>query len=333
MRQRPMRIGSLRYDHMQALLDGSVKMEGVDASFASAPLVSTIFEQMIRHQAYDVAELGLTFYLRTLEMADPRFVAIPVFPNRHFRHSAIYVNTKSGIRVPEDLRGKTIGEFATYGHDAGVWPKGILSDDYGVTPDQSRWLVGGADFPLKPFDWVPFIRPEGVDVQPAPEGRALAPMLETGEIDAFISALAPQAYLKGSPHIATLFPDVESVERDYYHRTGIYPIMHTVVMQRDLVEREPGLARAVYRGFDDSATATRDRYQHGRLEQHIESSVPWFTQLYERNRTLLPEDYWAYGIRANRVALDTYLRYFHEQGLSQRRWTVEEIFAEELLDT
>jgi len=116
---------------------------------------------------------------------------------------------------PEDLRGKTIGEFATYGHDAGVWPKGILSDDYGVTPEQSRWVIGGADFPMRPYDFVPFIRPQGVDITTAPEGRGLAQMLETGEIDAFISALAPRAYLQGSADIALLFPDVEVVEREY----------------------------------------------------------------------------------------------------------------------
>lgn len=329
----PVRVGSLRYDHMQALFDGTVRIEGADASFHTAGLVSEIFQNLIQDRAYEVSELGLTFYLRTLELDDPPFVAIPVFPNRHFRHSAIYVNCASGIERPEDLRGKTIGEFGTYGHDAGVWPKGILSDDFGVTPDQSRWVIGGADFPMKPFDWVPFIRPEGVDIRLAPEGVGLAQMLEKGEIDAFISALAPKAYLQGSPQVKLLFPEVESVERDYYRRTGIYPIMHTVVMQRDLLRRWPELARAVYRAFDESAAKTHASYEHGRLEQHIESSVPWFTQLYERNHAQLPADYWAYGVAANRDAVDTYLRYFHEQGLSKRRWTVEEIFVEDLLDT
>lgn len=328
----PLTVASLRYDHMRPLFDGSVGIAGADVTFESAPLVSVIFENMVRHRAYDVAELGLTFYLRTLEAADPPFVALPVFPNRHFRHSAIYINTRSGIEGPEDLRGKVIGEFGTYGHDAGVWPKGILSDDFGVTPDQSSWVIGGSDFPLKPFDFVPFITPEGVDIRTAPPGRGLSQMLEAGEIDAFISALAPKAYLEGSDEVALLFPDVEAVERDYFRRTGIYPIMHTVVMQRDAVRRDPGLARAVYDAFDESAKRTTAIYEHGRLEQHIESSVPWFTPLYERNRALLPRDYWAYGLTANWTAVDTYLRYFHEQGLSSRRWTPEEIFVPELLD-
>lgn len=330
----PLRIATLRYDHMQALLDGTARIDGVDATFQTDRFVTEIFEDMVANRAYDVSELGLTFYLRTLELDDPPFVAIPVFLNRHFRHSAIYVNTSSGIKRPEDLRGKTIGELAVYGHDAGVWPKGILSDEYGVTPDQSRWVIGGADFPMKPFDWLPSgAAPPGVDITPAPEGRGLAPMLEAGEIDALISAIVPQAYLNGSPHIAQLFPDVEAVERDYYRRTKIYPIMHTVVMQRELLRQHPGLARAVYHGFADSTQAMQQHYRRAWTGQHTELSVPWFTDLYERNRTLLSDDYWANGIHANRTTVDTYLRYFYEQGLSTRRWTCDEIFAAELLDT
>lgn len=329
----PLTIGSLRYDHMRALRDGDVHVAGVDATYETADIVSEIFENMIRHATYDVSELGLTFYLRLLDQGDDRFVAIPVFPNRHFRHNAIYVNTAGGIRTPRDLVGRTVGEFATYGHDVGVWVKGILADDFGVTPDQVRWMVGGADFPMKPYDFVPFVRPDGVEVIEAPDGKGLAPMLEAGEIDAFVSAIAPQAYLQGSPKIAQLFPDAEATERDYYLRTGILPIMHTVVVRRDLLERHPGLARALYRGFSDSKDAMLTQLRRGVLEQHVEISVPWFTPLYIRNRRLLPDDFWPYGVRDNRHALDTYLRYFQEQGLSKRRWTCEEIFAPELLDT
>ena len=330
----PLTIATLPYDHMQALFDGAVRIDDVDATFEHDRFVTEIFEDMVRNRAYDVSELGLTFYLRTLELDDPPFIALPVFPNRHFRHSAIYVNTASGIERPEDLRGKTIGELALYGHDAGVWPKGVLSDDYGVTPDQSRWVIGGTDFPMKPFDWLPPVpAPPGVDITTAPAGRGLGPMLEAGDIDALISAIVPQSYLDGSPHVAPLFPDVEGVERDYLRRTGIYPIMHTVVMPRTLLKAHPGLARAVFRGFDASAQAIQDHYRGGRSGQHSDISMPWFSELYERNRALLPDNYWAYGLKANRTTIDTYLRYFHEQGLSTRRWTCEEIFADDLLDT
>ena len=124
------------------MADGTVKIEGVDANFHSSRVVTEVFEAMVRQRAFDVAELGMSYFLRTLDFDDPPFLAIPVFPNRCFRHSAIYVNREAGIKEPQDLAGKTVGEFAMYGHDAGVWPKGILADDFGVTPDQCRWVVG-----------------------------------------------------------------------------------------------------------------------------------------------------------------------------------------------
>jgi ABC-type nitrate/sulfonate/bicarbonate transport system substrate-binding protein len=326
-------VGCSDLDRTRALFDETVRIEGVEARFESAPIVSDLFERMIRDHAFDASEMGLTFYLRTLESDNPSFIAIPVFPNRQFRHSSIFINASSGIEKPEDLAGRTIGELAIYGHDAGIWPKGILSDDYGVKPEQCRWLIGGSDFPIEPYDFVPQNLPAGVDIAPVPRGKLLGPMLEAGEIDAFISAITPQCILDGSPSVARLFPDYEAVERDYYSRTGIFPIMHTVVVRRDLLERHPGLARALYDGFSEAKDLALEKYRKGRMEQHNDISVPWFTALLERNSEQLPEDWWPYGVEANRTALDTFLRYFFEQGLSKRLWTCDDIFAADLLDT
>ena len=163
----------------------------------------------VRCRAYDVSELGLTFYLRTLDLDDPPFLAIPVFPNRQFRHSAIFVNTSSGINEPQDLAGKTVGEFATYGRDADVWPKGILSDDYGVTPGQCRWIICGVDRPMEPFCFIPFLHPADVDVTPAPEGKTLGAMLEAGEIDTFLRYHFEQGLSKRRLTCADIFvPDL-----------------------------------------------------------------------------------------------------------------------------
>ncbi|HXM07658.1 MAG TPA: hypothetical protein VN936_09335, partial [Candidatus Acidoferrum sp.] len=137
------------YDRTRALTDGSVRIEGVELNYRSDVIVSDIFERMIRQREFDVSELGLTFYLRTLDLDDPPFIAIPVFPNRFFRHSSVFINKASGIKTPQDLAGKTVGELSTYGHDAGVWAKGIIGEDYGVTPDQYRWIIGGIDHPQK----------------------------------------------------------------------------------------------------------------------------------------------------------------------------------------
>ena len=326
-------IGCTKYDHAQALFDGTVKIAGAEAHFESAAIVSEIFERMVRERAYDASELGLTFYLRTLELENPPFIAIPVFPNRQFRHSAIFINKASGITKPADLAGKTIGEFGLYGHDAGVWPKGILADEYGVQPAQCRWVIGGTDWYLPPYDFVAQPHPANVEVSPVPVGKALGPMLEAGEIDALISAVAPQCVLNGSPNVGRLFPDYEPVERDYFRRTGIFPIMHTVVVRRDLLAQHPGLTQAIYQGFCASKEAAMNHYRKGRLEQHGTLMIPWFTPLFDENRRLFPEDWWPYGVAANRQALDTYLRYFFEQGLSKRQFTCEDLFVPELLGT
>ena len=328
-----LKIAGREYDRVRPLFDGTVKLAGMEANFEVEPRVDVLFEKMIRHQAYDVSELGLTFYLRTLELDNPPFIAIPVFPNRAFRHSAIFINKASGIEKPADLAGKTIGEFGVYGHDAGIWPKGILADEYGVRPEQSRWLIGASDWYMPPYDFVPRPHPADVDVRPVPVGKALGPMLEAGEIDAFISAVTPKCILEGSPKVGRLFPDSEAAERAYYRRTGIFPIMHTVVIRRDVLAQHPELARTIYNGYCAAKDAAEQEYREGMAGQSTDIMVPWFSELFAENSQLFPADWWPYGLAANRQAMDTLLRYFHEQGLSKRRFTCEEIFVPELLGT
>ena len=322
------------YDRTRALADGTVRIDGADARFHSDRVVTEIFERMIRGREFDVSELGMTYFLRTLELDNPPFIALPVFPNRCFRHSAIYINKASGIRRPEDLVGKTIGELAVYGHDAGVMPKGMLSDEYGVKPEQSRWVIGGLDWPLKPIDFIPRLHPANVEVTSAPAGNTdLGRLLEAGEIDALISADVPKCVLEKSPKVGRLFEDHEAVERDYYRRTGVFPIMHTVVVRRELAAERPELVRAIYTGFCDAKGAAMAQYETGMIFNNMATMLPWFSQLVDQDRDLLGEDWWPYGIKANRKALDTYLRYHHEQGLSKRRLTCEEIFVPDLLGT
>lgn len=327
-------IGGYRYDNTRALFDGTVDIAGVAATFHTAQIITEIFEGMIRDRRFDVAELGWTYYLRTLDFDDPPFIALPIFPNRQFRHSAIYVNKTSCIEEPKDLVGKTVGEFATYGHDAGFWPKGILSDDYAVTPDQCRWVVGGLDWPLSPIDFIPFLHPADVDVTQAPQGTDLGQMLDDGEIDALISADVPKCVLDDSPRVGLLFPDYESVEREYFRRTGIFPAMHTVVVPRELAAQRPDVLRAVYDGYCQSKNTAAEQYRRGRIFNNMDHSmVPWFPGLLDRNRDLFGEDVFPHGVSANRVMVDTALRYHHEQGLSQHRLTCDDVFVPELLDT
>lgn len=326
-----LRVGVYDYEHTAALLAGRVSIDGVDATFETAALVSDIFRRTVERR-YDVAEFGLTYFLRTFDGADSPFLALPIFPNRNFRHSAVFVNTAAGIETPQDLVGRAIGEFALFGHDPGVWMKGIFSDEYGLTPQQSRWVVGGTDHPIPAFDWIPQPVPDDVEVRHAADGQTLAAMLEFGEIDALISVDVPQALLDGSNRIARLYPDYEAVERDYYRRTGIFPAMHIIAVPRELATRDD-LMTSIYHAFCQAKASVEQKYRDGALKQHMGVVTPWFSKLFEDNRALLGEDWWPYGLDANRTMVDTFLRYHHEQGLSQRLLTSEDIFVPALLDT
>jgi 4,5-dihydroxyphthalate decarboxylase len=174
--------------------------------------------------------------------------------------------------------------------------------------------------------------PEGVDVRHAAEGETLGAMLESGEIDALISVDVPQALLNGSTKIARLFPEYESVERDYYRRTGIFPAMHIVAVPRELATQND-LMLSIYRAFCEAKELTQQKYRNGALKQHMGVITPWFSKHFEENRQLLGEDWWPYGLEANRKVVDTFLRYHHEQGLSRRLLTSEDIFVPEFLDT
>lgn len=321
------------YDRTRALNDGTVKIAGVDARFHTARIVPEIFEAMIRRHAYDVSELGMTYFLRTMDVDHPPFIAIPVFLNRAFRHSAIYINKNSGISKPEDLAGKTIGELAVYGHDAGTMAKGMLSDEFGFKPEQSRWIVGGIDFPMEPIDFIAQCHPANVDVTMAPHGADLGKMLESGEIDALISADVPRCVLEGSPDVGQLFEDFETVERDYYRRTGIFPIMHTVVVSRKFAETHTEVVQAIYKGFCEAKDAATQEITRSMTFNNMGTMVPWLTRLIGRDRNLLGKDWWPYGIGANAKAIDAVLRYHYEQGLTKRRFKAEDIFVPYLLDT
>jgi hypothetical protein len=318
-----MRIGTSTTDPTRPLLDGRVAIP--DADVTTAGTLTEIFAGFVDGE-YDIAEFGLTFFLRALEQGAD-LVALPVFPTRVYRHSCVFVHVGSGIADPADLVDKTIGEFGTYGQDSGVWAKGALSDDFGFRPDRNRWVIGGLDAPSAPFGFTTHPRPPEVEIRDETE-RSLSDMLVAGDLDALFTANVPQPVLDGDPRVRRLFVDHETVERDYAERTGIFPIMHALTAHRG----QDGLD-AVYQGFLASKDLAAQQYRRDRKLYEVAHMLPWTNALYERTVATLGQDWWPYGVAANRTTLDAFLRHHHEQGLSAKRWTVEEIVAPELLHT
>lgn len=325
-------LATTHYEHADALFDGSVKVAGFDAEVRTEGLASDLFHNMIDGD-YHAAELGLTYFLRMWDTGQSPFLALPIFPARNFRHSSIFVRADSGIERPEDLAGKTTGEFVLWGNDLGVWMKGVLADEFGVTPDQCKWVIGGTNFPIPSFDWVPQPVPANVEVRHAGDDETLGAMLLSGEIDALLSVDVPKEIFEGDPRVRRLWVDYEQVERDYYRRTGIFPMMHVVAIRKDYLADHPDAPTAIYDAFLQAKDDKAAYYRSQALKQHMRVMTPWFSELFAENRALLGEDWWPYGVAKNRTAIDTFLRYHHEQGLSKNLLTSEDIFVPSLLES
>jgi 4,5-dihydroxyphthalate decarboxylase len=327
----PITLACWNYDRTRALMDGSVKPDGINLRYENL-FPADNFPRMMRDREFEAAELGLTFYLATLHLDDPPFVAIPVYPIRLFCHAQIYINTHAGIERPQDLLGKRVGEFFLYGHDAGIWSKGILSDHYGVPADSYRaTLIGGVEHPTPPLPWYPLKPPAHLPVQHVGTGTTLDAMLDAGEIDALFSALVPASLRRNSPNVARLFPNFETVERDYFRQTGIFPIQHIVAIRKDVYRQNPWVAGSLYKAFAAARDQAYATYRHQAANMHRAFMIPWITQHCLDMQDLLGDDWFPYGVQRNWKALDTFCRYFQEQGLTTRRFRPEELFVPEVL--
>lgn len=311
------------YDRMFALIDGSVRPEGIDLNFLPMPVEETFF-RMLRHGEFDAAEMSFSSYL--VSQFDPKrpLVAIPVFPSRFFRHGSIFINAESGIEKPEDLIGKRVGA-PEYQMTAPVWIRGILSDEYGVTVQSVEHFTGGLESPNRP-EKLALSLPEGIRVQPIGAGKTLSQMLYDGEIDALFTARKPSTYGGPNGKVRRLFEDFPAAEKDYFARTGIFPMMHTIALRRDVYEANRWIAQALYKAMSESKARTMQSLSETAA---LKTMLPWAAAHFEEAVTLMGPDYWPYGLESNRKALQTFLRYSHEQGLSKRLLTPEEIFAPE----
>jgi ABC-type nitrate/sulfonate/bicarbonate transport system substrate-binding protein len=315
------------YDRTRALDEGTIRPDGIELTYLRLPVEETFF-RMMRHREFEVAEMSLSSYVVSLQSDPSPFVALPVYTSRMFRHGAIYCNADAGISEPSDLRGKRVGT-PEYQLTAGVWVRGILADHHDVPVDSVRYVTGGQESPNR-------IEKAAVDLGGKVEltriesGQTLSAMLAEGEIDALYTPRIPSPFVAGDRRVRRLFTDVVAAEKEYYAATGIFPIMHVVVIRRDVYEQYPWVAQSLYKAL---LRAKQEAYTTLYDSSALRFMLPWLNQDLEAARALLGEDYWSYGVEGNVEVLATFLRYHHEQGLSRRQLEPLELFAPEATES
>jgi len=307
------------YDRTRALFDGSVQIDGVDPVFMTL-VPEEIFFRAFRAAEFDICEVSLSSYSVKTAAGNSPYIAVPAFVSRAFRHTAIYVRTDR-IKNPADLKGRKVG-VPEYQLTANVWARAFLEDDYGVKRSDIHWIRGGIEHAGRP-EKITVKLPPGVRLDNAPEGKTISALLEEGEIDGFIAPRPPALVEKGHPHIGWLFPDPTAVAKDYFKRTGYFPIMHAVGIRRELAERHPWLPGAVLKAFEASKQAGLAKLSD---TSATKVTLPFVEERLAEARGLMGQDFWSYGVEPNRKVLDYFLAQHHAEGLSSRRLSVDELF-------
>jgi 4,5-dihydroxyphthalate decarboxylase len=307
------------YDRTRALIDGSVQIDGVDPVFMTL-VPEEIFFRAFRGAEFDICEVSLSSYSVKTAQGNCPYVAVPAFVSRAFRHTSIYVR-RDRVKKPEDLKGRKVG-VPEYQLTANVWARAFLEDDYGVKRSDIRWIRGGIEEAGRP-EKISVKLPSGVRLDNAPEGKTISALLEAGEIDGFIAPRPPTLVEKGHPHVGWLFDDPTAVAKDYYKRTGFFPIMHAVGIRRALADKHPWLPGAVLKAFEQAKAAGFAKLSD---TSATKVTLPFVEERLAEARALMGHDFWSYGVEPNRKVLDYFLAQHHAEGLSPRRLSVDELF-------
>lgn len=322
-----MTLGVGDYDHTRDLAMGRVRAEGIDLTVLNSH-VEEIFFRMYERLEFDASEMSMGMYTSAISRGDERMIAIPVFPSRVFRHSAIYVREGGKVSKPEDLAGKTVG-MPQWSQTASIYAKGWVSDTVGIPLSKIRWVQAGVNDPGRD-EHAQLKLPPGVSLSVVRD-KSLSQMLLAGEIDAFFSARPPRPFVEGDPRMRRLFPDYRPAEEAFFAATGIFPIMHTIVLRRELYQANRWIARNLMLAFEQA----RDRSAERMLDITASyAPIPWAMELAERagrRGVFAKTGYWPYGVAANRVTLEAFLKYAFDQGSCHRKLSPEEIFAPEAL--
>jgi 4,5-dihydroxyphthalate decarboxylase len=314
----PLTLACGDHDINLGLVRGDVRVQGLDLTVLSLPSPERHW-RMARHQEFDVCEFSLATYLILHDQATFPATAIPAFPHRRFRHGYIFVRTAAGITGPKDLEGRRVG-IRTWQTTAGLWARGILQDDHGVDLSSIEWIAQDEED-------VPFDAGGRFRLGRVAEGETVTAMLLRDELDALIYPDVPDVVRRGDPRIGRLFADPKTAEIEYVERTGFFPLMHTVLIRRSVVDAQPWVPRSLHSAFEASRALAFDRMRDPRRV-----SLAWFEAAIAEQERILGPDPWAYDFARNRAALETMIRWSHEQGMISRRFPPEELFAPSTLD-
>jgi 4,5-dihydroxyphthalate decarboxylase len=319
-------IGISTNDRMLPLLLGDIPTPGLNLTFdRSSPI--NIFRRALQDGAFDITEMSFAAYCILMSRGDRPFVGIPVFVSRMFRHGCVFVREGSRIETPEQLAGARIG-IPEYQMTAVIWMRGILDEYHGVDPRAVQWVRGGVNEPGARGEKMPLLLPHRYSITDLPQDKSLNSALLDGDIDALITTRMPEG--KESGELRYLFPDVKTAERTYYEASGIFPIMHLLVLRREIFDRNPSVAQALYDVFLAAKQVSLARLYD---IDALSVMVPWLVPGMEEIFAALGRDPWPYGYGANRKDFDVFLRYLEKQELLAGPLSPEELFAPELLNT
>jgi len=311
-------IATTDYDHFRDFRLGLVRAEGIETNWLTLGH-HEIFSRFTFNREWDVSELSFAKFLAQVTRPDPDIIGLPVYASRLFRFASFYVNRKSGIRTPHDLRGKRVG-VPEWAHTAAVYMRGWLMHEYGIALSDIDWIQAGTNEAGR-IEKVELSLPIGVRLTNAPE-KTLSGMIAAGEIDCAIIARPPNSFREKHPDVVRLFPDYEVREHRYYEQTRVYPIMHVIAMRRAVFDAHPWTARNLYNAFEESRRRSLDRILDPAVSRY---PIPWLTSYAQRMQQMFGELF-PYGIEPNRPTLELFLRYAHEQGIAHRLASPEEIF-------
>jgi 4,5-dihydroxyphthalate decarboxylase len=327
-----LQIAGYDVNRVKALIDGKVQIKGVNTNFTKGNIGGLNTNTFVGPQTYDITEIGLVPYILAYANDDFRdYSLLPIFPLRVFRHKSAFIRTDGKIKTPEDLKGKAIGTPG-YSSTSLTWLRGIFKDEYGVAPEDVEWVISKKDSSSKESGKVSKneqLIPKGITVREGKPGMDESDLLLSGEVDALFHAAQPRAYMEGNPLIGTLFPNSRKTEQEYYKKTGIFPIMHAIAVRNSLIKKHPQLVKDIFNAYSESKKMD---FKFMKSLGWAYNSLPWYGQELESTIEVMGDNYWPYGIKPNRKALETLFRYSYEQGLSSRQLTIEDVFETSSLE-